>query len=146
MVRLLTVEEEDHMSEVYTYQISTNHKQEFASLDPYLKETVKKSGVKDGIMLVYCPHTTAAITINENADPDVRKDLKAGLNDTFLNHEYYVHMEGNSDGHMKSSVVGASETLIISDGRLILGTWQSIYFAEFDGPRSRTVHVKIIEG
>lgn len=97
-------------------------------------------------MVVYCPHTTGAITINENADPDVKTDLKRGLDETFPNKPDYIHMEGNSDGHMKSSVVGASETLIISGGRLILGTWQSVYFCEFDGPRERTVHVKVIEG
>lgn len=90
--------------------------------------------------------TTAAITINENADPDVRADLKLGLNDTFPNKAAYIHMEGNSDGHMKSSVVGVSEILIISEGHIILGTWQSVYICEFDDPRTRTVHVKIIEG
>lgn len=108
--------------------------------------SISESGVQEGIMVVYCPHTTGAITINENADPDVKTDLKLGLNATFPNKEEYVHMEGNSDGHMKSSVVGASETLIISDGSLIVGTWQSVYFCEFDGPRTRTVHVKLIEG
>lgn len=134
------------MSKLYQYQISTDKKQEFITLDSYLSEAIKDSKVKDGMMVVYCPHTTAAITINENADPDVRKDLKKGLDDTFPNKDYYVHMEGNSDGHMKSSVIGASETLIISNGQLIFGTWQSVYFAEFDGPRTRTVYVKIIEG
>lgn len=134
------------MSQLYQYSISTNSKQEFVTLDSYLNEALENSGVKEGIMLVYCPHTTAGITINENADPDVKKDLKAGLDDTFPNHKYYVHMEGNSDGHMKSSLIGASETLIITEGKLILGTWQSVYFSEFDGPRTRTVYVKIIEG
>lgn len=134
------------MSKLYHYQISTKSKQEFVTVDRFLNEALNVSGVKDGIMVVYCPHTTAAITINENADPDVRKDLKAGLDDTFPNHDYFVHMEGNSDGHMKSSLVGASETLIISEGQLVFGTWQSVYFAEFDGPRTRTFYVKIIEG
>lgn len=134
------------MSCLYEYQVSTGSKQEFVTLDSYLKRALEESNVKEGIMVVYCPHTTGAITINENADPDVRKDLKKGLDDTFPNHEYYVHMEGNSDGHMKSSVVGASETLIIANAQLVLGTWQSVYFAEFDGPRTRTIYVKIIEG
>lgn len=134
------------MTYLYKYQVSTGSKQEFVTLDSYLNQALEESNVKEGIMVVYCPHTTGAITINENADPDVRKDLKKGLDDTFPNHEYYVHMEGNSDGHMKSSVVGASETLIIANGQLVFGTWQSVYFAEFDGPRSRTVYVKIIEG
>ncbi|GIO24183.1 secondary thiamine-phosphate synthase enzyme YjbQ [Oceanobacillus sp. J11TS1] len=128
------------------FQIQTNEKQTFVFLDKQLEEILAKSGVQDGIMIVYCPHTTGAITINENADPDVRRDLSLGLNETFPNKAAYVHMEGNSDGHMKSSVVGASETLIISDGQLILGTWQSVYFCEFDGPRTRKIYVKIIEG
>ena len=129
---------------LFSYQIRTHKKQSFTNIDHYLEEALRESGVKDGIMLVYCPHTTAAITINENADPDVRVDLKLGLNKTFPNDPEYVHMEGNSDGHMKSSVIGASETLIISDGRLILGTWQSVFFCEFDGPRTRRFYVKII--
>lgn len=111
-----------------------------------LDQALSESGVKEGIMIVYCPHTTGAITINENADPDVKTDLKLGLDETFPNRSDYIHFEGNSDGHMKSSVVGASETLIISQGKLILGTWQSVYFCEFDGPRERTFYVKIIEG
>lgn len=131
---------------LFTFDITTNETQSFTNLDHYLDEAITNSGVQNGIMVVYCPHTTAAITINENADPDVKTDLKLGLNQTFPNKNEYVHMEGNSDGHMKSSVVGASETLIISEGELILGTWQSVYFCEFDGPRNRTFHVKIIEG
>lgn len=128
------------------FQIKTNKKQEFVFLDSELEEILANSGVQEGIMIVYCPHTTGAITINENADPDVRQDLSLGMNETFPNKEAYVHMEGNSDGHMKSSVVGASETLIISNGQLVLGTWQSVYFCEFDGPRTRKVYVKILEG
>lgn len=115
-------------------------------LDAYLKEALKESAVEEGLMVVYCPHTTAGITINENADPDVRTDLKKALNDTFPNHDYFVHLEGNSDGHMKSSLVGASETVLIHQGELIMGTWQSVYFTEFDGPRTRQFYVKIIEG
>lgn len=131
---------------LFTFTISTKAKQSFTELDRYLDEALTDSGIQDGIMIVYSPHTTAAITINENADPDVKTDLKLGLNEAFPNKSAYVHMEGNSDGHMKSSVVGANETLIISEGTLILGTWQSVYFCEFDGPRTRTFHVKIIEG
>src|SRR5690625_2816176 len=131
---------------LHTFTINTNEKQSFTNIDRQLEAALKKSGVENGIMVVYCPHTTGAITINENADPDVKTDLKLGLNETFPNKPAYIHMEGNSDGHMKSSVVGASETLIISEGSIVLGTWQSVYFCEFDGPRTRTVHVKIIEG
>ncbi|NLB98535.1 secondary thiamine-phosphate synthase enzyme YjbQ [Jeotgalibaca porci] len=131
---------------LFKFQIETHQKQSFTNLDHYLNEAIRDSGVSDGIVLVYCPHTTAAITINENADPDVKVDLKLGLNETFPHRADYVHMEGNSDGHMKSSVVGASEMLILANGKLILGTWQSVYFAEFDGPRHRTFYVKLLEG
>lgn len=134
------------MSSLKEFKIETGSKQEFFLLDKYLNEILTKSGVKDGIMVVFVPHTTAGVTINENADPDVKTDLKKSLNNTFPNHDYFIHAEGNSDGHMKSSLVGASETLLIQDGRLVLGTWQSIYFTEFDGPRTRKVFVKILEG
>ena len=131
---------------LHTFTINTEEKQSFTNLDWHLEEALQKSDVDNGIMIVYCPHTTGAITINENADPDVKTDLKLGLNETFPNKAAYIHMEGNSDGHMKSSVFGASETLIISEGSLVLGTWQSVYFCEFDGPRTRTIYVKIMEG
>ncbi|WP_423188569.1 secondary thiamine-phosphate synthase enzyme YjbQ [Alkalibacterium sp. f15] len=134
------------MSYLRKFSLSTQDKQEFKRLDSYLNEALEESGVREGMMLVYCPHTTAGITINENADPDVKTDLKRALDETFPNHAYYVHMEGNSDGHMKASLIGASESLIIHDGKLIFGTWQSVYFTEFDGPRQRTFYVKIVEG
>lgn len=134
------------MSHLFQFDIKTNNKQEFVNIDSFIEEALSESQVEDGILVVYCPHTTAGITINENADPDVQKDLGLGLNKTFPNDSDYVHFEGNSDGHMKSSVVGASETLIIKDGSPIFGTWQSVYFTEFDGPRSRNFYVKIIEG
>lgn len=133
-------------SNLYSFELLTEEKQTFVNIDEYLQQVLCKSGVKNGLMLVFCPHTTVGITINENADPDVKKDLSLGLDQTFPNKKEYVHMEGNSDGHMKSSVIGASETLIVSKGQLILGTWQSVYFCEFDGPRKRTFFVKIIEG
>jgi secondary thiamine-phosphate synthase enzyme len=105
---------------------------------------VKESGISDGICFVYTPHTTAAITINENADPDVRKDLLRGLRHLGLESVPFDHMEGNSPAHVKSTLVGCSETLIINQGSLVMGTWQGVYFCEFDGPRSRKVYVKII--
>lgn len=132
------------MSQLYQYSVKTNRKQEFINIDHLIKETLTESPIQSGILVVYCPHTTAGITINENADPDVKVDLELGLNKTFPNDQDYVHFEGNSDGHMKSSLIGASETLIIQDGQPILGTWQSVYFSEFDGPRNRTVYLKII--
>ncbi|MUV38263.1 Nitronate monooxygenase [Lentibacillus sp. JNUCC-1] len=131
---------------LFQYTVSTDKKQALVNIDGYVEDALSKSGVTEGIMVVFCPHTTGGITINENADPDVKTDLKLGLDETFPNKPEYIHMEGNSDGHMKSSVIGASETLIISDGQLIFGTWQSVYFCEFDGPRTRKVHVKVIEG
>ena len=134
------------MSHLFQFNIETHNKQEFINIDSYIEEALEKSQVQEGILIVYCPHTTAGITINENADPDVTRDLGLGLNKTFPNDSEFVHFEGNSDGHMKSSVVGASETLIIQDGAPIFGTWQSVYFTEFDGPRSRKLFVKIIEG
>ncbi len=134
------------MSYIKQFEIKTHEKQAFLILDAYLEEALKESKVEEGIMVVFCPHTTAGITINENADPDVKTDLKKALNETFPNHDYFIHMEGNSDGHMKSSLVGASETVLIHKGELLFGTWQSVYFTEFDGPRSRQFFVKIIEG
>lgn len=131
---------------LYQFNLTTHGKQSFTNLDEFLDQALFESGIKEGIMIVYCPHTTGAITINENADPDVKTDLKLGLDQIFPNKSEYIHFEGNSGGHMKSSVVGASETLIISDGKFILGTWQSIYFCEFDGPRERQFFVKIMEG
>lgn len=134
------------MSTLFSYQLQTSGKQDFIFLDEYIEDALSKSPVENGIMVIFCPHTTAGITINENADPDVLRDLKLGLNKNFPNDSEYVHFEGNSDGHMKSMLVGASETLIIEEGRPILGRWQSIYFGEFDGPRTRMIHIKIIEG
>ena len=107
---------------------------------------VRSSGISDGLCLVYCPHTTAGITINENADPDVQKDMNWGYTDTFPNKGSYRHSEGNSDAHIKSSLTGVSETIIVTEGRMLLGTWQSIYFWDYDGPRNRKFHVKIIAG
>lgn len=104
-----------------------------------VREAVRASGVQSGIAVVFCPHTTGAITINENADPDVKHDLTLGLDAAFR------HAEGNSDAHLKCSTVGASETILIEDGKLLLGIWQGVYFCEFDGPRTRKYFVKIME-
>jgi len=102
--------------------------------------------VTSGIAVIYCPHTTAGITINENADPDVVKDLLCGLDKAFPNLAEYRHAEGNSSAHLKASVIGSSATVLIVDGGLLLGTWQGIYFCEFDPPRHRTFYVKIMAG
>jgi secondary thiamine-phosphate synthase enzyme len=111
-----------------------------------VREAVSKSGASKGIAQVYCPHTTAGITINENADPDVVKDLLLGLKKAFPDRPEFRHSEGNSAAHLKASVVGSSQAVIISNGALVLGTWQGIYFCEFDPPRSRRFYVKVIEG
>jgi secondary thiamine-phosphate synthase enzyme len=106
---------------------------------------VRDSGVKSGVVHLYVPHTTAAVTINENADPSVVHDILADLDRLVPETErYYRHEEGNSAGHTKSSLIGCSRTLLIEDGRLVLGTWQGVYFCEFDGPRTRQMHVKIV--
>ncbi len=104
-----------------------------------------EEGFKDGVVLIFCPHTTAGITINENADPDVPTDiLMKSAKLIERNDPDFRHAEGNSDGHVKSSLFGASESVIVEDGKLVLGTWQGIFFAEFDGPRTRKVFLKFI--
>ncbi len=107
---------------------------------------VAQTGVKEGLCVVFCPHTTAGITINENADPDVRTDLDYTFCHVFPKLPSYTHMEGNSDAHMKSTVTGASESVVIHGGRLLLGRWQALYFCEFDGPRTRTFYIKVLPG
>lgn len=135
------------MKKLYRHSLSIKSNQTMIDITKIIKEDIKESGVKDGIIVVYCPHTTAGITINENADPDVVRDLIYGFEKVYpTNDRNYKHFEGNSHAHMKSSTIGASQTLIIDNGRLILGTWQDVYFCEFDGPRNRNFYVKIMEG
>lgn len=127
--------------------IRTDKEKEFIDITGKVAGAVKACGVQSGICLVYCPHTTAAITINENADPDVTRDITMKMNKVIeRNDRDFRHLEGNSESHIKSSLFGASLGVIIEGGGLVLGTWQSIYFAEFDGPRSRKAYIKIIEG
>jgi secondary thiamine-phosphate synthase enzyme len=102
-------------------------------------------GVKEGICFIFVPHTTAAVTINENADPSVSKDMIMELNKIVPFQDRYQHLEGNSPAHIKASLLGPSQTVFIESGRLVLGTWQGIFFCEFDGPRSRKVYVKVIK-
>lgn len=118
----------------------------FHDITSKVREAVMESGITDGICIVYCPHTTAGITINENADPDVVTDMLYGLGKTCPHHPEYRHIEGNTTAHMKASIIGSSVTVIIENGRLLLGRWQGIYFCEFDGPRTRTCFVKVIPG
>lgn len=105
---------------------------------------IKEKGIQEGVALIYCPHTTAGITINENADPDVKKDILRRLDEQYpWNHTLDLHMEGNTAAHLKSSTVGSSQQVIILKGSLVLGTWQGVYFCEFDGPRERQYFIKL---
>ena len=135
------------MSNLFKHSLVIEKNQTMIDITPLVKDDLRKSKVKESILVVYCPHTTAGITINENADPDVVNDLIYGFEKVYpTNDKNYKHFEGNSHAHMKSSTVGASQSIIIHNGNLILGCWQDIYFCEFDGPRNRTFYVKVIEG
>lgn len=127
---------------LYEYKLNTDA-ENFIEVTAMVREAVAKSGVREGTCLVYCPHTTAGMTINENADPDVVTDMLLGLAKAFPDRPEFRHAEGNSSAHLKASCVGSSVTVIIDGGRLLLGTWQGIYFCEFDGPRSRRFYVQI---
>lgn len=131
---------------VITLNVRTDRHTQMKDITDQVRQAVRDSGVQEGLCVVFTPHTTAAISINENADPDVVRDLNMELGKIIPWEDGYHHMEGNSAAHLKSSLVGASEQIIIEDGRLLLGTWQGIYFCEYDGPRQRRVHVKILEG
>jgi len=129
-----------------TLDVKTGSKTELADITDRIQQVVAKSGVKEGLCQVFVPHTTAGVTINENADPSVKADILMVLNKLISDRESYRHAEGNSPAHIKASLVGPQLTVIVSQGRLLLGTWQGIFFCEFDGPRSRRVHVKVTEG
>jgi len=126
------------------FRVSTNSRSQMIDITSQVRSLVGRTGVTDGDVIVYCPHTTAAITINENADPSVPHDMLMTLEELLPKHRSgYRHSEGNSDSHCKSSLVGCSEQIIIKGGSLQLGTWQGIFFCEFDGPRSRKVIVQV---
>ena len=126
--------------------VKTGTRTELVDITADVQQLVDESGTSSGICYLYVPHTTAGVTINEGADPSVVKDILNTLNSKIPHKANYMHMEGNSDAHIKSTIVGASATVIIEEGKLLLGTWQSIFFCEFDGPRHRRISVKIIEG
>jgi len=130
---------------MFEYKLSTP-REDFYNITPQVREAIDKSGVTDGIAIVFCPHTTVGITINENADPDVVHDLLLGLNKAFPDRTEFLHGEGNSAAHLKASAIGSSVTVIINGGKPVLGTWQGIYFCEFDPPRSRKFYVKVVSG
>jgi len=129
-----------------TLTVPTNHRTELLDLTSQVQKVVKQSGVSEGLCHVFVPHTTAAVTINESADPSVKADILMVLDKIISEKEPYRHQEGNSPAHIKSSVIGCQLTVLVSKGRLVLGTWQGIFFCEFDGPRSRRLHVKVVEG
>ncbi len=124
--------------------IRTGARVELVDITSRVKEVVKDSGIGDGVCYLYVPHTTAGITINEGADPSVKRDIIQTLQRLIPRDAGYAHMEGNADAHVKSSLVGASLQVLVEEGELLLGTWQSIFFCEFDGPRHRRVAVKIM--
>lgn len=125
-------------------EVRTRERQAFYDITPSLQALVRESGVEDGVCHVFCPHTTAGLTLNENWDPHVRHDMGVAFDAISPDRPDYRHSEGNSPAHVKSSLVGASELIFIEGGRLALGRWQGVYLAEFDGPRGRRVWVKIV--
>lgn len=126
-----------------TINVKTRSRIEMVDMTSLVQKEVSKSGISDGVCMVYVPHTTAAVTINEGADPSVCQDILTKLTDLVPPDAGYRHMEGNSDSHIKASMVGNSVSVIVENGRLVLGTWQKIFFCEFDGPRSRKAYIKV---
>ncbi len=127
-----------------TIKIVSRRQVEMIDVTGRVREAIRDSGVRSGLAVVFVPHTTAAVTINENADPDVVGDMLMELNKIVPLDDHYRHAEGNSAAHLKSSLFGASETLIVEQGAPVLGTWQGLYFCEFDGPRRRQLHIRVI--
>lgn len=134
------------MSNFSEHSLRTARRVQFLDITSEVRKSVRESGVAEGICVVHVPHTTAAVTINENADPDVTRDMEKQLAEIVPPHHGYAHSEGNSDSHIKTTLTGPSLTLIVHGGDLVLGTWQGIYFCEYDGPRSRHFFVKCIAG
>ncbi len=126
--------------------VKTSGRTELIDITSQISKLVKKSDVTEGLCMLYVPHTTAAVTINESADPSVKGDILMVLNQVIPWEANYRHLEGNSPAHVKSTLVGASELVAIENGALVLGTWQGLFFCEFDGPRTRKVHVRILGG
>lgn len=127
------------------YSIQTTKRDQFLEITDIVQQFCKENNLNEGAILIYCPHTTAGITINENADPDVKRDMIRRFDEVFpWDHKLDRHAEGNTAAHMKASTVGSSQSVIITNGILLLGTWQGIYFCEFDGPRNRTFYIKVL--
>jgi len=126
-------------------RVKTNSRTELVDITQGVQRLVAESGIKSGMCFVYVPHTTSGITINENTDPNVGRDILKELNKVIPFEDNYGHHEGNSAAHIKSTIVGISNVILIEEGRLALGTWQSIFYCEFDGPRDRRVYVKVMK-
>jgi secondary thiamine-phosphate synthase enzyme len=130
---------------LHSFTLKTNKRDEMIDVTSQVQAVLRTERLKEGAVIVYCPHTTAGITINENADPDVKTDMIRRFDEVYpWEHKLDLHMEGNTAAHLKASTVGSSQHIIVHDGQLLLGTWQGIYFCEFDGPRTRTYYVKIL--
>ena len=127
----------------FEFSVRTDRRTHFVQIDHLLHEAIQKSGIKNGVCHIFVPHTTAAVTINENADPNVVRDVIMETEKIIPFQDNYTHMEGNSAAHIKSSLFGASETVLLENGRPLLGTWQSLYFCDFDGPRTRRVWISV---
>ena len=128
------------------FNIKTSQRMEMIDITHHVLKAVSDSKVTDGICSIFVPHTTSAVTINENADPSVPEDIVMQLSKVVPYNDNYRHAEGNSDAHIKASLMGSSKTIIVESGKLVLGTWQSVFFCEFDGPRTRKFYVKVIKG
>ncbi len=127
-----------------TITVPTGHRVDMVDVTRRVETVLKDRGWQDGILTLFIPHTTAGITINENADPDVKRDMIMEMNKVIPFDDGYAHYEGNSAAHIKTSLFGSSETIIVEKGKLVLGTWQGIYLAEFDGPRTRKLYLKFM--
>ena len=132
------------MKKIYEFNVSTSSRTELIKIDHLVEKAIEESGVTEGICQIFVPHTTAGVTINEGADPSVVSDFLNEINKIIPFNDNYLHLEGNSAAHIKSSLVGCSVSLIIESGRPKLGTWQSVFFCEFDGPRRRKVWIKVL--
>jgi len=126
-------------------KVKTNKRNEMVDITNDIQETIEDENLKNGVVLVYVPHTTAGVTINEGADPSVQRDIITNLKNLIPEHGDYHHSEGNSDAHIKSSLIGSSVNIIVKDNKLVLGTWQHVFFYEGDGPRTRKVYLELIK-
>ena len=135
-----------HFASDTTLSIKTHRRTEMIDITGLVQRVVQNHGIVEGLCMVYVPHTTAAVTINESADPDVAHDIIYALERLVPADTPFRHGEGNSDAHVKASLIGASEVIAVHEGRLVLGTWQGVFFCDFDGPRSRRFHVHLLSG